>query len=118
MFSSPDEAGEIVSNGAGSFLSFVAVLVSIANMLWSWHTKSQSAAADRVKKLEDRIDLVEDRQIALEGEFKHLPTKDDIHVLRVQLADLLGKINRQESEIGNVVRTVNRIDDYLREKAS
>lgn len=117
MFVSPEDTGEIVSSGAGSFLSFVAVLVSIANMLWSWHTKSQSAAADRVKKLEDRIDLVEDRQIALEGEFKHLPTKDDIHVLRVQLADLLGKINRQESEISSVARTVNRIDDYLREKA-
>ncbi|KAK0341074.1 hypothetical protein LTR94_027910, partial [Friedmanniomyces endolithicus] len=63
-------------------------------MLWSWHTKSQSAAADRVKKLEDRLDHVEDRQILLEGEFKHLPTKDDISALRLQLADVLGKHHR------------------------
>ncbi len=117
MFVSPEDTGEIVSSGAGSFLSFVAVLVSIANMVWSWHTKSQSAAADRVKKLEDRLDHVEDRQISLEGEFKHLPTKDDISALRIQLADVLGKVNGQENSISTIVRTVNRIDDYLREKA-
>jgi hypothetical protein len=117
MFVSPEDTGEIVSSGAGSFLSFVAVLVSIANMLWSWHTKSQSAAADRVKKLEDRLDHVEDRQISLEGEFKHLPTKDDISALRIQLADVLGKVNVQENSLTAIARTVNRIDDFLREKA-
>jgi hypothetical protein len=117
VFSSPDEAGNIVSNG-GTFPAIVAMLVSIVNIVWTWHMRSQSAAADRVARVEQRLDHVEDRQISVEEQMKHLPTKDDLHAVKVQLADVLGLIGRQGSEIASVSRVVNRIDDYLlREKA-
>lgn len=116
MFSNPEEAGEIVSSGPG-VMPFIALLLGIANIFWSWHTRSQSASEARVKRLEDRLDLVEDRQITVEEQMKHLPTKDDLHAVKVQLADVLGLIGRQGSEIASVARVVDRIDNYLREKA-
>lgn len=115
MFSAPDETGGFVSSGV--FPAIVALLASIANILWTWHAKSQSAAADRVKKMEEEIDLLKRQQLGIEGELKHLPSKEDISGLRIQLESVLGKINRQESEITAVARVVTRIDDYLREKA-
>lgn len=100
-------------SSGGTFPAIVAMLVSIANIVWTWHMRSQSAAADRVKQVEIRLDLVEDRQLTVEGELRHLPTKEDVHGLKVQLADVLGVIGRQGSEITAMARAVNRIDDYL-----
>lgn len=116
MFSSPEEAGEIVSSGTG-FFPALAILVSIANFLWTWHAKSQSAAADKVQKLEARLDRVEDQQITLEERLKHLPTKDDMGNIALKLEQVLGVVGRQDSEISNMSHNVRRMDDYLRERA-
>ncbi|MEO7470204.1 MAG: DUF2730 family protein [Sphingobium limneticum] len=105
-----------MSSGPG-IMPFIALLLGIANIFWSWHTRSQSASEARVKRLEERLDLVEDRQITVEEQLKHLPTKDDLHRVTVQLADVHGLIGRQGSEIASVARVVDRIDTYLREKA-
>lgn len=113
MFSSGDAAGESVSNAPG----LLALLVSLINIAWAWWSRGQTAAADRVKKIEDRLDVLEDRQLRVEGELKHLPTKDDIGGLSLKIENLLGKFGRLESETSKIDRTVNRIDDYLREKA-
>lgn len=99
-------------------MPFIALLIGIANLFWSWHTRSQSASEARVKRLEERLDLVEDKQITVEEQMKHLPTKEDIAGLRIQLADTLGLIGRQGAEITSMSHAVNRIDNYLmREKA-
>lgn len=95
----------------------MALIASLANLLWTWHAKSQSAAADRVQKIETRLDQVEDKQLTVEERLKHLPTKDDISQIALSLERVLGTVGRQESEIASMGRVVNRIDDYLREKA-
>lgn len=95
----------------------LAILVSIANFVWTWHAKSQSAAADKVQKLEARVDQVEDKQITLEERLKHLPTKDDMGLIALKLEQVLGVVGRQDSEISNMSHNVRRMDDYLREKA-
>lgn len=116
MFVSPEDTGEIVSSGAGIF-PMLAILVSIANFVWTWHAKSQSAAADKVQKLEARVDQVEDKQITLEERLKHLPTKDDMSNIALKMEQVLGMVGRQDSEISNMSHNVRRMDDYLREKA-
>ncbi|PHQ63546.1 MAG: hypothetical protein COC10_05610 [Sphingobium sp.] len=115
MFSGAEERGEVVGSGS-ALVGFLALMVSCASMLWTWYEKGRTAASDRVKTLEGRLDLMEDRQLRVEGEVAHLPTKDDVNNLKMQLVELLGITNRQQSELSTLVRTVNRIDDYLREK--
>jgi len=95
----------------------LALLLSAANMLWTWHAKSQSAAADKVKKIEDDQDAIAIRVLRLETDFKHLPSKEDLSKLSLQVERVFGMVSKQESEVTAVARTVNRIDDYLREKA-
>lgn len=131
MFSGPEDAGEVVSSGL--FPAMVALALGAANLIYTWWARNQTVAADKVTKIEtrldgmasaermkaaeDRIDKVEDRQISVEEQMKHLPTKDDVLGLKVQLADALGQIGSQSRELSSVARIVNRIDDYLREKA-
>lgn len=115
MFSSPEEAGEVVSSGL--FPAIVALLIGAANLIYTWWMRSQTVAADKVTKIEARLDKVEDCQITFEERVKHLPTKDDIGQIQVSLERVLGTVGRQESEIASMGRVVNRIDDYLRVKA-
>jgi hypothetical protein len=116
MFPVADETGEIVSSGAG-VLPMLAVLFSIINFVWTWHAKSQSASAEKIQKIEARLDHVEDKQITLEERLKHLPTKDDMGNIALKLEQVLGVVGRQDSEISNMSHNVRRMDDYLREKA-
>lgn len=115
LFSAPDQTGEFVSSGA--LPAILALILSAANMLWTWHAKNQSAAADKVKKIEDDQDALANRVLKLETDFKHLPSKEDLSKLSLQVERVFGMVSKQESEITAVARTVNRIDDYLREKA-
>lgn len=112
-----EEAGEIMLGSVQALISVLALLVGIGNVIWTWISKSQSAAADRVKKIEEEQDALDIRLIKLEAEFQHLPTKEDVSALRLQIETLSGMLKQQASEIGSVSRTVRRIDDYLREKA-
>lgn len=117
MLTESGGTGDIVESGGVNLTALLALLVSGANMLWTWYEKGRGAEAERVKKVEDRLDLMEDRQLRVEGELAHLPTKDDVGAVKLQLVELLGITNRQQSELGTIVHTVRRIDDYLREKA-
>lgn len=113
-----DEAGEFVMLSAlPVMISVIAVLVGIANTVWTWVAKSQTATADRAKCMEDDIDGLTLRVAQLEGDYKHLPTKGDIGRLAIQIENLSGQIRTTETSLNAVNRTVVRIDDFLREKA-
>lgn len=138
MFYGPEQAGVVVGNASGLFGLF-NILLSLATIIWTWHTRSQSAAADRVAKIElrltpveeklvivsadrivkieGRMDLAEDKLLTVDERLKHLPTKEDIQSIALQLERVLGSVNRQDAQFTAMSRTVNRIDDYMREKA-
>lgn len=112
-----DDAGDFVMLSAlPIMIGLVSLLVSTANIVWTWISKGQTATADRVKKTEDDVDRLELRVLQLEGDYKHLPTKEDITGLKIQLENVLGKVATTQSELGSVSRAVGRIDDFLREK--
>ncbi|MDZ7895000.1 MAG: hypothetical protein U5M50_08670 [Sphingobium sp.] len=46
-----------------------------------------------------------------------MPNKEDFTILRVQIAGLEATMRRAENEQASTLRMVNRIDDFLREKA-
>ncbi len=118
MFLPPEETGNIfMLTTVQGIIGIVALLIAVANTLWTWVSKGQSATSDRVKKVEEDTDKLEKRVQQLEGDFRHLPTKEDISGLRIQLENMLGKINKIDAELVSNKRTVDRIDDYLREKA-
>lgn len=114
----PSDVGDAVIFGAmPMLLAVLNLLLAGANMVWTWIQKNQTAAADQVKKLENDLILLTARVQQLEGDYKHLPTKDDINGLRVQLEGVAAQQRAAQNEMTNVNRVVNRIDDYLREKA-
>lgn len=95
------------------WLGALALIVSIANTFWVWVTKAGADLLDKVEKLEDDHDEACSRIQSIEGELKHLPSKDSVNALLVQLERVNGKLSTQESELNSVGRTVRRIEDAL-----
>lgn len=109
------------------WLSFFAMMVTIANSLWIWRMRPMR---DTVKKIEDTNERVDeliaeqnaradrhredlklhDRRIQrVEDDLRHLPTKDD-------LGKVASSLTAVKTELDIVARVVTRIDDFLRAK--
>lgn len=102
---------------AGIF-GMLALIVSISNTVWTWIRQGQSATSTRMAKAEEAQDKLEERIARLEGDYKHLPTKDDVNQISLKLGEMAGQQRAQDSELASVNRAVQRIETHLlREKA-
>jgi predicted nucleic acid-binding Zn-ribbon protein len=130
-------AGPIGISIAGAIYSFFASRSKAADARLDTMTKrlddaelKLTAAAHNATALQ-AIDVVldshEKRLLAMEGEFKHLPAREDVSDLKLAISELSGTVGRLEAQVkgsvdrldeqvGSIGRTVHRIDDYLRER--
>ena len=110
---------------AGKWVGLVALLLSIANLLWAWLSRPARDLGTRLDKhreeTDEQIDEVtkrievtfeglktHDRRIQrVEDELRHLPTKEDIQQLEV-------KVVAVKTELDSATRVLVRIDDHLR----
>lgn len=101
------------------WLSAVALLISIITALGLWLSKPSKELAGKVIDLRCEFEKLEgvqqegakqhDRRIQkLEDTVAHLPTKEDIHGVSMQIVEL-------KTELKTVARMVNRVDEHLRE---
>lgn len=107
------------------WVSIVALLISIGNVLWAWFsrpardlgTRLDQHRAETDKRFEDAEKQVDeaweglkghDRRIQrVEDDLRHLPTKKDLHEVEL-------KVNAIKTELDIVAKVVGRIDDFLR----
>lgn len=127
------------------------ILVSIGGAIYSFFASRRKADDARLDALTKRLDAAEmglaaaghnatalasvdaaldaheKRLIAMEGEFKHLPGRQDVSDLKLAISELSGTVGRLEEQlkgsvgrldeqVGSIGRTVHRIDDWLREE--
>ena len=83
--------------------AFGAGGVVVAALLWrmrgEFATKVDLAAArTEIEKLGDHIDGVDHRVKGMERDMQHLPTKDDIHNLHVEVATMRGELREMRAE--------------------
>lgn len=96
-----------------TILTAASLLLGIANTIWAWMSKGGAALAAKQREQDSALDDHDKRIQAIEGEMKHLPTKEDVHRLTVQLTELNGKLNSFERDLNGVERTVGRIERHL-----
>jgi hypothetical protein len=85
-----------------SVLAGISTILGIANMIWTWMSKGGARAADHERRIQ-----------AIESELQHLPSKDDITNLRLQLTELNGRMGTFDAELASIARTTRRIEDHL-----
>lgn len=100
------------------YLGIIAFLATIANSAWIWLNRPTADINKRIDKLEEDqgaeiTALVEgakrhDRRIQrVEDDIRHLPTKDDLHEVKEELAGV-------KTELAMVAKVVGRLDEYMR----
>lgn len=97
-----------------AWVSIVALLLSIGNLLWAWISRPARDVGARVDDANERIDeafdglKTHDRRIQrVEDDLRHLPTKADLQQVELKVAAI-------KTELDIVAKVVSRIDDFLR----
>ena len=96
------------------WLGALALLISIMNTFWAYLTREARTAIQRQGELTSKV-ITHDRRIqTLEHEINHMPGKDEIHEVKVEITEVRGALSRLEEALSGTSKTVERIDEYLR----
>lgn len=91
----------------------VATFLSIGGLIYTWITAQGRANEEKLDKHGTAL-VDHDRRIQdLEGELRHLPSKDDLTELKLALSQLDGRLGRIEESGQGTSRAVRRIEEYL-----
>lgn len=99
----------IVMPWIGAALSILALLSQIKTALSAGERKLD----DRLKGAEDTI-IHHDRRIqTVESEIKHLPDKDSVHRLQVDMTELKGHVATMAKSSEATERATRRVEEFL-----
>lgn len=99
-----------------SWLALAAAAISNGLTVWNFVQSPSRAANTAIAKLAELVTGQEKRIQSLEGELKHLPSKDAVTDLRIALAKIEGTVGRLEERLRPISNTVEHIDTFLRER--
>ncbi|WP_339745613.1 DUF2730 family protein [uncultured Maricaulis sp.] len=91
----------------------VATLLSIGSIVYTWLSATGQANKAKIRVHGEAL-IDHDRRIqAIEGELKHLPSKEDVAEVKLALSELGGRLGRIEESGQGTSRAVRRIEEYL-----
>lgn len=61
---------------------------------------------------------VHDRLMEVEGELEHLPTKDQVHKLEIQVTSIQGSVATMAAGMQMLTATTTRVENYLLERGN
>jgi len=86
--------------------ALISTVLSVAAVIYVFFT---SASKRNTTTLADH----ETRVAAIENELKHLPDKDDVTDLKLEITRLTGTVGRLDEATKGISRVVTRIDSYM-----
>ncbi len=111
----------------GEWLVALGLLISIGGNIFSWFTFGgkraeagltlyKEQAGERFTTIEAEVGDLGHRMQTVEGEFRHLPSKKDVHDLNILVERMIGTQGRQEEKLEAVDRSIRRVEDFLIER--
>ena len=105
---------------ANQWVALIALLLSIANLLWAWISRPARDISARIDAVSTEMNQRGDRHREnlkdhdrriqrVEDQLPHLPTREDLHELGRTLTAL-------QTQLAGMTSTVTRIDDFLRSR--
>ncbi len=91
----------------------IASLLAIVSLVYTWFTARSKINAERLAGHERKLTEHDRRVQKLENDVAHLPSKDDVHELRIEIADIKGSVGRLEASVAGTDRTARRIEEFL-----
>ncbi len=101
------------------FLPWIAAILSVSALLAqakSFFSSGEKVLDERLSRVEHTL-VIHDRRVQkIENELEHLPSKEDVHELKLAIEKLNGVVGKLSGDMQTLSRTVDRIDAYLREE--
>lgn len=88
-------------------------IINFGGLIQNMISKGEKENSEKLKKAETKLVEYDRRIQALEGDFKHLPSKDDIHGLMLSVEVIRGELGKMSETHDGVKRAVSRIEGYL-----
>lgn len=109
------------------WLSVFSTALAIGAIVYSWLTRSGKEAGEKVNKLETRldnavadrdrrIDEVEDRISRVEGEMKGFPSRDQMHLMQLEMERMRGSIDVLSEKLKPVAAMASRMHEAFLEE--
>ncbi len=95
------------------YLGLALAIIALLGHAKGYFSSGEKTLTDRVGKAESKMVEYDRRIQALEGDFKHLPSKDDIHGLMLSVEVIRGELGKMSETHDGVKRAVSRIEGYL-----
>lgn len=96
-----------------NWFSVAALAVSLATTIYAFLTSKAKANAEHLKSVDKSLTDLDRRVQSVEAEQKHMPSKDDVNQLKLDIAEMKGAMQALDGEVKGVSRTIRRVEDYL-----
>ena len=97
-------------------LKWGPVIIMLVSLVFTISSSRGKANNDRVSKIEERLDEIEDVAHGVAGELKHLPGRDVTHRLELVIAELNLKIGVMDERLKPVAEMARRVHDRFFEE--
>lgn len=87
--------------------------LGIGVAVYAWITAKSKVNAERLNGVDERLAGHGGRLDRIETEMKHMPAKDDVHDLKLAIAELRGTVGQLDESHTGVSRAVRRIEEFL-----
>lgn len=91
-----------------------AFIISTLSMLYVFLTSKSRANEEKLDQLDKRVSSHGARLDAIDTELKHMPAKDDVTELKLNIAELRGVVGRLDESVSSISKAVDRIDGFIR----
>ena len=99
------------------WMGLIALIVSVITGVWTLISKSTKPFDDRFDKLDKDITRLDDTQDShgvriqkVEDEMAHLPSKNEVHDIKLLMAQLEGHVGKIEVTLQAAERKLDRIE--------
>lgn len=95
------------------YLSVLNTLAVLGTVIYVHVMNKQKVNAIAIEEANQNHRLLATRVVKMEKTLEHMPSHDDIKALDRRISELAQLVTRMDGVVGQMNRTINRVDDYL-----
>ncbi|MDD7908547.1 DUF2730 family protein [Pseudovibrio exalbescens] len=100
------------------WIGIVLGVVSLTGTAWSLLSHRSKDNSTKLEELQDRVSETEASVKSLARELEHLPSKEQVHQLELNMMEMGGSVKAMNESIRSLRHLTEGIDDYLRQNKS
>jgi len=101
-----------------TWVAIILGVVSLAGTAWTFLSHRSRDNSSKLEELQGRVSETEASVKTLAREMEHLPSKEQVHQLELNMVDMGGSVKAMNESIRSLRHLTEGIDDYLRQNKS